>query len=193
VSGKSDRKSTAKEGLVIAICSLVSVLIGVLVSKALFAPPKPSIMTGCQQPPTEDAPTREQGEIAEPLQTSPNLDISIRIIQLSGQGSDGVITYEIANNTRHTLRRVVSLRHMVEYFDGEIWRVLPVSLPGGVLVGLNFDITPRSIAQDTFPPQMPIVRPAPFISGGLYRIRENFSFGSFQPVRHDVVAEFYWP
>jgi len=162
------------------------------------------IMTGCQQSPMEDAPIREQGEEAEPLRFNPQLEVVfMQIIELSEQGEYGSVVFEIVNGTNFRLWRHETRWRFVEYFDGEIWRVLPLSKTGGALPGDPYHIElvqASSILRGMFPTPVTFgsrFLPPPFISGGLYRIRETFSIEDRTPFLerelHDVVVEFYWP
>jgi len=151
-------------------------------------------------------PTPEPGREAAPLSFDPRLeDITIRIMRISGHGDDALIHYVVINDTRYYIRDMSSYSVRKEYFDGQVWRVHPVLI--------HFPTTsegipphlPFSFWQVRFNPAAmqfegePIL--APFVSGRLYRIRWTFGrdrvghriFQWYERIRHDVIAEFYWP
>ncbi|MCL2168555.1 MAG: hypothetical protein FWB74_00855 [Defluviitaleaceae bacterium] len=148
------------------------------------------ISTGCQL--SNEELDRELGEITETLLMNPELEgISINIVELSRQGEDVLIVYEVINSTMHNVGHYRPTYLRFEYFDGEVWRVLrqqsPFIVTSNLPVTSSFWTSERTIYWDF-----------PFLSGGLYRIRETFAILDLEIVFdelifHDVVAEFYWP
>lgn len=139
---------------------------------------------------------REPGREAPPLRTANRLDnISIHIDEIK---SDGRITYTITNNT--DLEIIISSQFFqkLEYFDGEIWRVVPNNSPFAEAADLTGPIVMPGHSWT-------LTRYFGWVhlltnSGGLYRIRESvFETASTWWVPQDtfewrdVVIEFYWP